>query len=130
MSDLRPRGITVEMGGQERNLLFTINAIDEIQERCNLPLMDAVIFVAKAADGSMDHETLGHFRTIATVLVNSEKGEKYSEEEIGRMITLENYLQVARAILEAYGVSLPDPDEDEEEDEEDEDESPKAGTGQ
>lgn len=129
MSDLRPRGVAVELGGQERNLLFTINAIDEIQEKCNLPLMDAVVSVAKAADGNMDHETLGRLRTIATVLINSEEGETYSEDEIGRMITLENYLKVARAILEAYGVSLPDPDEDEDEGD-DEDESPKAETGQ
>lgn len=130
MSDLRPRGVSVEIGGQERKLLFTINAIDEIQEKCNLPLLDAVAFVAKAADGAMDRETLGRFRTIATVLINSEKGENFSEEEIGYIITLENYFKVARAILEAYGISLPDPDEDEDEDDDDEDESPKVETGQ
>lgn len=130
MSDLRPMGVETELGGQKRNLLFTINAIDEIQEKCNMPLMDTMKYVAKAADGKMDHETLENFRIMVTALVNSESGEHYSEEDVGRWITIENYRQVAWKVLEAYGISLPDPDEDDDSDEEDEDEDPKGETGQ
>lgn len=46
------------------------------------------------------------------------------------MVYIENYFKEARAILEAYGISLPDPDEDEDEDDDDEDESTKVETGQ
>lgn len=130
MSDLRPKGVEVELGGQKRNLLFTINAIDEIQERCNAPLIDVMQYVAKAADGKMDHETLDNFRAIVAALVNSEKEEYYSEEEVGRFLTLANYKPTAWKMLEAYGISLPDPDEDDEDEEEDGDENPKAETGQ
>lgn len=130
MSDLRPKGVEVEIGGQKRNLLFTVNAIDEIQERCNAPLIDAMQYVAKAADGKMDHETLDNFRAIVTELVNDADGERHSEKEIGRILTLENYRPVAWKVLEAYGLSVPDPDEDDEDEEGDGDENPKAGTGQ
>lgn len=127
MSDLRPKGVEIELGGQKRNLLFTINAIDEIQERCNMPLIDVMQYAAKAADGKMDHETLDYFRAVVTALVNDADGERHSEKEIGRFLTLDNYRPVAWKVLEAYGLSMPDPDEDDEE--EDVDESPKAGTG-
>lgn len=127
MSDLRPKGVEIELGGQKRNLLFTINAIDEIQERCNMPLIDVMQYAAKAADGKMDHETLDYFRAVVTALVNDADGERHSEKEIGRFLTLDNYRPVAWKVLEAYGLSMPDPDDDDEE--EDVDESPKAGTG-
>ena len=35
MSDLRPTGAPVTIGGQEYNILFTIGAIEAIQETCN-----------------------------------------------------------------------------------------------
>ena len=131
MSDLRPKGVEIELGGQKRNLLFTINAIDEIQARCNMPLIDVMQYAAKAADGKMDHETLDYFRAVVTTLVNDADGEQHSEKEVGRFLTLENYRPVAWKVLEAYGRSMPDPDEDEENDEEEDgDENPKAGTGQ
>lgn len=128
MSDLRPNGVKVELGGQERTLLFTINTIDEIQEKCNMPLYDAVSYVAKAADGKMDHETLTIFRSVVTALLNSESGEKLEEKEVGRLLTLHNYCKTALAVLRAYGLSIPDPDEEDGDDEEEE--SPNVETGQ
>lgn len=127
MSDLRPVATEIELGGQKRNLLFTINAIDEIQEKCNMPLFDAVRYVAGAADGKTDRETLSVFRSVLTVLLNDGE-QKYSEEEAGRFVTLANYKQTAWKVLEAYGISIPDPDEMDED--EDEDGDPKAETGQ
>lgn len=124
MSDLRPRGIAVEIGGQEYKLLFTINAIDEIQEKCNLPLFDAVKYVAQAADGKMDHDTIQNFRTIVTILLNDGTGEELTEEEVGRLLSLENYIKTAWDVLKAYGISIPDPDEDDDFEEDDDD--PKA----
>lgn len=125
MSDLRPRGVEVELGGQKRRLLFTINAIDEIQEKCNLPLYDAVKYAAQAADGMMDHETIAVMKIIVTVLMNDENDGSMTEEEAGRLLDLGNYTKVAWAILGAYGISMPEPDEDSEEEED-----PKAKTGQ
>ena len=40
MSDLRPTGAPVVIGGQEYNILFTIGAIETIQENCNKALVE------------------------------------------------------------------------------------------
>lgn len=127
MSDLRPTGVTVELGGEEHTLLFTINAIDEIQAQCNMPLNDAVGCVANAADGATDHETLTTYKTLLSVLLCA-GGADVTPDEVGDMLNLENCRDIAFAVLRAYGVSAPEPDEDEDEDEED-DESPNVETG-
>lgn len=126
MSDLRPEGVPVELGGQERHFLFTINAIDEIQTQCNREFFETIDYAAAAANGKMDHETLVCFRSIVTVLVNDESGEHLTEKEVGRMLTLHNYCIIARKVLEAFGVSIPEPDEDKDEDDDD----TKAAAGQ
>jgi hypothetical protein len=127
MSDLRPRGVEVELGGQKHRLLFTINAIDQIQETCNLPLYEALHYVAKAADGNMEHEVLVKFKEIVTILLNDENDGDMTEQETGKLLQLENYKRVAVGVLNAYGFSIPDPDEDDDLEEDDDD--PKAETG-
>jgi len=129
MSDLRPTGVTVELGGEEYTLLFTINAIDEIQAQCNMPLNDVVGYVANAADGATDHETLTVYKTLLSVLLCS-GGADVTPDEVGDMLNLKNCRDIAFAVLRAYGVSTPEPDEDEDEDEDEEDdESPNVETG-
>lgn len=130
MSDLRPQGVEVEIGGQKRSFLFTINVIDEIQEKCNLPLIDAmkriVDFIDKNAE---DHEAITVFKNVVAALLNGDGSEEKLEvDEVGRLIHLGNYKMVAWKVLEAYGVSIPDPDDRDEEDDEDED--PNLETGQ
>lgn len=125
MSDLKPSGVVVELGGQEHKILFTINAIEEIQSSCNKPLYDAMEFVVKAACGDMSKETLVTYRSVVTALLNAENNGNLTEKEVGEMVTLENYTSVAQRILNAFGISNPDPDEGD-----DEDDDPKAETGQ
>lgn len=127
MSDLRPEGVKVEIGGQERKLLFTINAVEQIQDKCNLPLYDAMQYVVEAVGGKTDKDTIHNFKTIVMVLLNDEKDGNLTEKEVGAMLHMGNYRKVARTVLEAFGLHIPEPDED---DEEDEDEDPKAETGQ
>ena len=43
MSDLRPTGAPVVIGGQEYNILFTIGVIEAIQETCNKALVETKI---------------------------------------------------------------------------------------
>ena len=42
MSDLNQKGVIAMIDGGERKLLFSINAIDEIQDRLNLPFLDSL----------------------------------------------------------------------------------------
>ena len=48
MSDLRPIGAPVVIGGQEYNILFTIGAIEAIQETCNKALVETMPAIACA----------------------------------------------------------------------------------
>lgn len=122
MSDLRPKAVEIELGGQKRKLLFTINIIDEIQSELNLPLFDAMRIIGDAADGDVSQETLDGYRKILSILLSNDS-ENVSEKEVGDMVTFGNYKQVAWNVLKAFGLSNPEPDEDEDDD-------PKAETGQ
>lgn len=126
MSDLRPRGIEIELGGQKHRLLLTLNAIDQIQEKCNLPLYEAIKYAAQAADGKMDHDTIQNFRAIVAVLLNDEDDGNLTENEVGKLLDIDNFRPVAWKVLEAYGLSMPETDEDAD----DEDEDPNVETGQ
>lgn len=122
MSDLRPEGVKVKIGGQEYKFLLTINKIDEIQTRCNMPLSDAVELIAAAADGETEGKTLNVYRSVLSILMD------VPEQEAGEKVTFADYQRVAWAMLAAYGISMPEPD-DEEDEEEDEEPSPNLQTG-
>lgn len=129
MSDLRPEGITIELGGGERRLLFTINVIDEIQSRLNKGIFDAMDHIAAAADGDLGHETITSFCSIAAILLNDGESGPFTEKDVGRMVTKDNYRQTAWAIMAAFGLSLPEPDEEDDESGEEDEDDPKALTG-
>ena len=40
MSDLRPQGIPVELGGVERHFLFTMNVIDQLESQYDMTMLD------------------------------------------------------------------------------------------
>lgn len=117
MSDLTPKGVPVTFYGVERHLLFTLNAVHEIQEHYDAPLGEVI---DKLTDEKEAPETL---RTILMILLNDEveflsyKGgkcdmEPVDERQVGWMITRGNIIGVVTAVLEAYGCTLPKPGED------------------
>lgn len=126
MSDLRPKGVKVELGGEEHLLLFTLSAIDDIQSRTNLELFDAMEMVVKAAGMNTGKETRDVYVGVVTALLNDEGKAEYTEDEVRHLISLENYRRVALAVMEAFGVSIPEPSED---DDDEEDEAPKETAG-
>lgn len=115
MSDLRPIGVPVTIDGVERHMLFTLNAIDEIQEHYNAPLAE---IINKLMDKSNAVKAL---RYVTYALLEDEAqrksavGEKlkqYSEKEVGWVITKENEEEILLAILKAYGLALPEGEEE------------------
>ena len=64
MSDLRPTGAPVVMGGQEYNILFTIGAIEAIQETCNKALVETMPAIARVADFKTDSEDVKTFYNV------------------------------------------------------------------
>lgn len=126
MSDLRPKGIPVIIGGQERKLLFTISVIDEIQEKCNAPLIDAIRHVVDVASGNTEKEHLTAFYAILTALLNRENKKEQESSDIDGLIQPLALAGTANKILEAFGVSMPDQEDN---DDEDEEEDPNQVTG-
>lgn len=114
MSDLRPKGVPIELEGVERHLLFTLNAINELQEYYKEDL-------GKIIDRLTDKEE--SVRTLQQILVtllndeaereaviNGKELKQYTDRQIGWLVTLDNQEQILLAVLSAYGVSLPEPD--------------------
>ena len=120
MSDLRPKGAQVEIGGVNRHFLFTLNAIDTIQSEKGMPVSNVMELLQDEA------EVPGTVRYLATVLINDEidrknartkeNTESMTEKEVGWLIDISEIGKVADAIMTAYGISLP----------ENEDEDPNA----
>lgn len=121
MSDLRPKSTVVKVGGEELKLLFTIGAIEEIQESTGLGLFEAMQKVASAIDGNTSKETLTCYQTVLQILTGK-------DEQFFRGIEWGEYRGLAHKIVQAFGISLPDPDGDEDEDDEDSDD-PKEKSG-
>ena len=116
MSDLRPVGIPIELGGVERHFLFTLNAIDTVQSHYNSTMFEAL---DKLFDANEQNEALKYF---TMTLINDEvEREKWknpssdlkevSEKEVGWMIHVENMGIVTTAILSAYRISVPESNE-------------------
>ena len=125
MSDLNPHGVKVNIGGEEHELLFTVNVIDEIQSTVGKPLFDAMGDVSRAVYDINDLEALKSFKAVLAILVN-EGGGNTDAKTIGKKILWTEISALARAMVEAFGISLPEPDEDE--DDEEGSDSPKAET--
>ena len=117
MSDLRPRGIPVLVNGEERHLLFTLNIIDEIQDRYEKTLSEVL-------DDITNEDISGHMlRDVLIMLLNDEvERERHrdpgsdlsevTEQEAGWLIGLDNRFALVASVLKAYGVSLPEPGDD------------------
>lgn len=112
MSSLNPAGAAVMVDGVERHLLFTLNAIEEIQERYGLPLSEVM---EKFGDPM---ELPKVMRCIVAVLLADEAERTggdlkvYTEKEIGWKILEGDQIPWLTAILKAYGGSLPEAEEE------------------
>lgn len=121
MSDLRPKGTPLVLGGEKHSILFTLNAVDEIQDKADAAIDDVIDRLTNP------REAWRACKTILCCLLNDESQRKkfygeitetktYTEDEVGWLVTEGNKYEVVTAILSAYGADLP----------ETEDESPKA----
>jgi len=116
-SVLRPQGVPIVLGEVERHFLFTLNAIDEIQSHYDMTMMDVFKLMS-------DDTTL--FKTVKylthVLLTDEFEREKFrnpdtdlkpiSEKEAGWLVTKDNIVEVSKAFLVAYGLSMPEADED------------------
>lgn len=118
MGILKNTGTPLNIDGVERHLIFTLNAIDAIQERFDEPLEDVI---AKLTD---KEESGNALRAVLTILFNDEVErlsykpstqktdlEPVDEKQMGWILNNQNMLEATYAVLRAYGYDLPEPDE-------------------
>ncbi|MFR7388054.1 MAG: hypothetical protein ACLUTU_03505 [Blautia faecis] len=86
MSDLRPTGAPVVIGGQEYNILFTIGAIEAIQETCNKALVETMPAIARVADFKTDSEDVKTFYSVVAAFLTVDTGKEVKAEDIDGII--------------------------------------------
>lgn len=116
MSDLRPRGKVLTVNGEDRQLLFTLSAMDAIQSKWDKT-------VPEVLDMIVNEYPVGHtLRDVLIILTQDEadrakakdsssKLEALDEKQLGWFLCVDNYVEVMTAIFSAYGISMPKPDE-------------------
>lgn len=104
---------------KERHLLFSLNAIDEMQDKFGgFDRLDTVL---------SGKDSIKNIRWLLTVLLNegAEEGEEaLTERQVGKLIHTGNFNDVKNAIFKAFSMGnsgSPDPPERDEEDDEEED---------
>ncbi|WP_034379168.1 hypothetical protein [Dehalobacter sp. UNSWDHB] len=120
MSAIKDGRFPIELD-KERHLLFSLNAIDEMQDRFGgFDRLDEVL---------AGKESIKNLRWLLTLLLNEGKDDgdaELTEKEVGRMIHTGNFNEVKSAIFKAFSLgnsgttepSATAPDDEEEDDEE------------
>lgn len=104
---------------KERHLLFSLNAIDEMQDKFGgFDRLDKVL---------SGKDSIKNIRWLLTVLLNEgaeESEEELTEKQVGRLIHTGNFAEVKSAIFKAFSMGnngTPEPPERDEDEDEDED---------
>lgn len=114
MSDLRPKHTEIELGGKTYGLLFDLNAIDEIQDRFDIPISQLGELM------SDERKTFKALKTLLAILINeaiddSESGEPHvTDAFVGRKITVADIVNLKGKVFAAFTGSLPQNDGDDE----------------
>lgn len=112
MSDLRPKPPEIELGGKKYGVLFNLNAIDEIQDRFDIP-------ISKLAELMQDERKVFKvLKTLLSILINeaiddSESGEPHVDEKyVGRKITVADIPTLKDKVFIAFTAGMPEGDAD------------------
>ena len=126
MSAIKDGRFPIELD-KERHLLFSLNAIDEMQDRFGgFDKLDEVL---------SGKDSIKNLRWLLTVLLNegAEEGEpELNEKEVGRMIHTGNFLEVKQSIFKAFSMGnngTPEPPVKGEEDDGEEDDGKNVEAG-
>lgn len=119
MSAIKDGRFPVELGGKERHLLFTLNALDEVQDR-----FGGYDKLNEVFDRS-NKDWIKNTKWLFALLLNegADEGEpEVTEKQVGRWIHMGNIAEVQNAMLLAFAVGTRGTTEptDEEPDEENE----------
>ena len=101
MSAIKDGRYAIELGGKTRHLLFSLNALDEIQDRFGGYDKLNEVFNQENKDW------IKNTRWLLTLLLNEgaeEDEQEVNEKQVGRWIHTGNIVEVQSAILKAFTV--------------------------
>lgn len=130
MSAIKDGRYAIELGGKTRHLLFTLNALDEVQDR-----FGGYDKLAEVFDQS-NKDWIKNTKWLFTLLLNEgadEDEQPVTEQQVGRWIHMGNIGEVQSAILKAFAVGTrgtTEPAEDKETEEDKETDEGNATSGQ
>ena len=116
MSELNPKGNALTIGKRTYNLVFSVNIIDDIQDRFDKPISELPTLLQ---DERMRFKVTKY---LVCALVNEavdihndtsdEKWEKVDERYIGRNMTTQNIATYTTVIMKTFADSAPKVDDD------------------
>ena len=101
MSAIKDGRYPITVGGQERHLLFSLNALDEIQDKFGGYDKLGEVF------NQDNKDWIKNTKWLLALLINegAEEGEQeVTEKQVGRWIHTGNIVEVQSAILKAFAV--------------------------
>lgn len=101
MSAIKDGRHPIEIGGQERHLLFSLNALDEIQDKFGGYDKLAEVF------NQDNKDWIKNTKWLLALLINegAEEGEpEVTEKQVGRWIHTGNIVEVQREMMKAFSV--------------------------
>ena len=102
MSAIKDGGYAVNLKGKDYRLLFTLNALDEIQEKFGGYDRLGEVFNQNNPDWIKDTRWLLTMLINEGLLEEDENAALLDEKQVGRMIHVGNLKEVQRAILASF----------------------------
>lgn len=130
MSAIKDGGYTVELKGKEYRLLFTLNALDEIQTKFGGYDKLNEIFNQSNPDWVKDTKWLLTLLINEGLLEEDENAEIMEEQKVGRLIHVGNLAEVQRAIFASFAAGTAEDGENTGENEEEREEAGEMKAGQ
>lgn len=102
MSAMNDGGYTVELKGKKYRLLFTLNALEELQDKCGGYDKLPEVFNQNNKDWVKNTKWLLTMLINEGLLEEDENAELLSEDKVGRLIHLGNIREVQNAIFASF----------------------------
>lgn len=106
MSAIKDGGSTVTLKGKEYRLLFTLNALDELQTKFGGYDKLGEIFNKDNPDWVKDTKWLFTLLINEGLLEEDEKAQLMTETQVGRLIHLGNLKDIQQAIFASFAVAM------------------------
>lgn len=102
MSAIKDGGYTVTLKGKEYRLLFTLNALDELQDKIGGYDKLNEVFNNKNKDWVKNTKWLLTLLINEGLLEEDENATLFTEQQVGRLIHVGNLAEVQRAIYSSF----------------------------